>query len=156
MNITDYISYNEDTGEFIALRDRGVVKKGMLLGTKTFNGYLTLCFNRKHYLCHRLAFLLKEGYLPEEDVDHINGIRNDNRWCNLRKATRQQNMFNKTGNINKTLPRNVYLHTSGRFRVKMKVDGKTLHFGYYETVEEANAVANAVRKEHHKEFSKTL
>ena len=71
MEIKDYISYNEETGEFLALQDRGVVKKGMILGSKTLNGYLTLCFDKKTYLCHRLAFLIKEGSLPEGDVDHI-------------------------------------------------------------------------------------
>ena len=45
-------------------------------------------------LSHRLAFLYMEGYFPENDVDHINRIKDDNRWCNLREVFRSCNMRN--------------------------------------------------------------
>lgn len=156
MKITDYISYNENSGVFTATADRCKIKAGDVLGSKTLNGYLSLCFDRKVYLCHRLAFLFKTGSLPDRDVDHINGCRSDNRWANLRLVTRQQNMFNRFGNISKELPRNIYLHTSGKFRVKMKIDGKTRHFGYYSSLEEASKKANEIRKEYHKEYAKEI
>ena len=156
MDIQEFISYNEHTGEFTALKSRGKIKEGVILGSRTVLGYLTLTFNNKSYLCHRLAFFFKTGYFPENDVDHINGNRSDNRWCNLRIATRQQNLFNKTGNKGRESLRNVYPHKSGKFRVKMKINGITTHFGYYSTVEEAISIANSVRKEHHQEFAKAF
>lgn len=156
MRIEDFIGYDEETGCFISLVDRGRARKGMVLGSKTANGYLSICFNGKVYLCHRLAFYFKQGVIPNSDVDHINGCRSDNRWCNLRIATRQQNMFNRSGNLNKELPRNVYFHKSGKFRVKMKIDGETRHFGYFDSLEAASEKANEVRKEYHKEYAKEI
>ena len=57
-------------------------------------GYIVIMINGKNYFAHRLVFLYMEGYLPENDVDHINRIRNDNRWCNLREVSRSCNMKN--------------------------------------------------------------
>lgn len=84
------------------------------------------------------------------DIDHINGNREDNRIENLREATRQQNLFNKRST--RGLPKNVY--SSGeRYRVKMKVDGVTKHYGYFETLEQAAGKAAEVQKFHHGEFA---
>ena len=49
-----------------------------------------------HYdFAHRIAFFLQMGRFPKECIDHINGDRLDNRWCNLREVTRSQNQMNK-------------------------------------------------------------
>ena len=44
---------------------------------------------------HRIAFLWMTGRWPEPETDHINGIRNDNRWSNLREVTVSQNQLNR-------------------------------------------------------------
>jgi hypothetical protein len=59
------------------------------------NGYITIGFKYKHYLAHRLAFLYMTGQWPKEQLDHINGIRDDNKWANLREATPGQNSTNR-------------------------------------------------------------
>ena len=58
------------------------------------HGYIIIRINNKPYRAHRLAFLYVEGYFPEHNVDHINRIRDDNRWCNLRHVTQVCNMQN--------------------------------------------------------------
>lgn len=123
---------------------------------KSAKGYKSLCFKGASLLAHRLAFLKQTGRLPDADVDHINRDRRDNRWCNLREVSRQQNLFNRGKNLNKVLPKNVYLHKpSGRFRVKVKVDGKTQHYGYFDRLEDAVTRAKAVQKMLHGEFAPT-
>jgi len=58
------------------------------------HGYVIIKIKNKAYKAHRLAFLYMTGNFPLEFVDHINGIRSDNRWINLREATNQQNIRN--------------------------------------------------------------
>jgi hypothetical protein len=58
------------------------------------NGYRRIKIDGKLYLSIRLAFLYMEGYFPEHDVDHINRIRDDDRWANLREVSRQCNIRN--------------------------------------------------------------
>ena len=57
-------------------------------------GYIGISINKNPYLAHRLAFLFMVGYLPECDIDHINRIRDDNRWDNLREVSKQCNARN--------------------------------------------------------------
>ena len=62
--------------------------------TSTNNyGYTSVNIWGKRYLAHRLAFLYMVGYIPSE-VDHINGVRLDISWCNLREVTRSENCMN--------------------------------------------------------------
>jgi len=58
------------------------------------HGYRTGTFNGKRFLLHRVAFLLQTGEWPKHTIDHVNGDRLDNRWSNLRQATRGQNNRN--------------------------------------------------------------
>ena len=59
-----------------------------------YDKYIAIGIDGKAYLAHRLAFLYMEGYMPENNVDHINRIRDDNKWCNLREVTQTCNMQN--------------------------------------------------------------
>lgn len=62
--------------------------------TSTFDtGYSRVKLDQKTYRLHRLAFLYMTGSIPDE-IDHINRIKTDNRWCNLREASRHENMSN--------------------------------------------------------------
>ena len=70
---------------------------GAVAGTIHPSGYRYIMVNGKHYNASRLAFLYIRGYFPEHNVDHINRIRNDDRWCNLRKVSHYCNNRN-TGN----------------------------------------------------------
>jgi hypothetical protein len=84
------------------------------VGTKTSNGYLygRLTHNKTHYgfLVHRLAWLLHTGKEPTNQIDHISGIRDDNRACNLREATNRENQCNRHQKVgkDKDLPIGVY------------------------------------------------
>jgi hypothetical protein len=84
------------------------------ISAKTECGYLRtrITHDKKSYefLVHRIAWLLHTGKKPVKQIDHINGIRDDNRICNLREATNQENQWNrhkKTGK-DRDLPIGVY------------------------------------------------
>lgn len=70
-------------------------KQGEQAGGVAVNGYRIIGLNGCMYKAHRLAFLYMEGHMPTVYVDHINRIRDDNRWCNLRHATKLQNAHNR-------------------------------------------------------------
>ena len=85
------------------------------------------------------------GSDPKEQIDHINGIRDDNRWQNLREATSHQNAWNTGDYANNTsgykciYPMNTKRALSKKFRVMMHIDGKKKLIGDFYTIEEAKA-----------------
>lgn len=97
------------------------VKKGSEAGCANHRGYCRLSIDGTQYLTHRIIFLWHHGYMPENDIDHINRIKSDNRIENLREITRSCNMRN-TGNPSdntsgvKGITRDV---TTGRYRVRV-------------------------------------
>ncbi|WP_445012187.1 HNH endonuclease signature motif containing protein [Vreelandella stevensii] len=57
--------------------------------------YRSISINHKHYLAHRLAWLITYGQWPEDKIDHRNGDGLDNRIENLQEATQRDNMHNQ-------------------------------------------------------------
>jgi hypothetical protein len=81
------------------------------------------------------------GEWPPGEIDHINGNRADNRWCNLRLATRGQNQHNRpSARPNKTGFRGVGTNGNG-FCAHISINGKLIHFPTRATAEEAYAKA---------------
>lgn len=58
-------------------------------------GYLRVSIGRKRYKAHRVAWAIYYGEWPEDQIDHINGVRDDNRLSNLRAATNTENARNR-------------------------------------------------------------
>ena len=81
---------------------RKTTLKGCRAGCLTSNGYRTIGIYPKIYREHRIIFLWYYGYTPENDIDHINGIRDDNRISNLREYSDVCNRYNARINKNNT------------------------------------------------------
>lgn len=90
------------------------------------------------------------------EVDHKDNCGSNNKWSNLRLATRSQQLLNtRTRKDNFLGIKNVNLHKpSGKYRVKMRVQGKDRSFGYYDDLELAELVAIEARNKFHGEFAK--
>lgn len=90
---------------------------------------------------HRVAWLLQTGSWPVGEIDHINGIKNDNRWSNLRDVSVSVNQRNTRKQSNNTSGiTGVRWHDRYRsWYAHIGVDGKSLHLGSFSTVEEAVA-----------------
>ena len=100
--LKEVLDYNPDTGLFTWIKSTQQTKAGSVAGNKTNQGYIRISVKRKRYLAHRLAYLYMTGHFPENFIDHINHIRHDNRWTNLRDATSSQNQANQVNPKNNT------------------------------------------------------
>lgn len=140
------IHYDPYTGVFTRLDGSGC---GYIMNT----GYREISVQNKKWLAHRLAFVYMEDYLPKY-VDHINQVKDDNRWCNLRECSHVENMRNtKVRTTSLTGERNVHLHKkSGLYGVTLRINGKVKSFGYYKDLELASLVAKEARDKHYGKF----
>jgi hypothetical protein len=129
-------------------------KLNSLAGTFDKAGYLQIQINKKTYRAHRLIFLYHHGYLPLY-VDHINGVRSNNKIENLREATKSQNSYNSKISIkNKSGFKGVsWVNSCKKWRVRIWVDKKSKSFGLFNDIDYAKFVADAMRYKYHKEFS---
>ncbi len=88
---------------------------------------------------HRVIWMIVHGEWPPEDVDHINGVRSDNRLANLRAVSRSVNLHNvakRSDNLSGVT--GVHWHAkANKWAAEIKVDGAALYLGLFETVEAA-------------------
>jgi hypothetical protein len=110
--------------------------------------YRVISVKSKPYYAHRLVTLWVTGIDPtDKQIDHVNMNKSDNRWFNLRLATKSENMRNR-------YVRGAY-HTPWGWASKIMVNYKSIHLGYFPTkAEAAEAYAIAALKYHGK-FART-
>lgn len=108
-------------------------------------GHRQVRVNGRLTAVHRIIWKMMTGDDPTEQIDHISGEHDDNRWQNLREATSLENAWNKGLNRNCTsgysciYPMHTKRASSKKFRVLMHIDGKKRLVGDFYTIEEAKA-----------------
>lgn len=89
------------------------------------------------------------------EVDHINGNTLDNRKANLRLCTRSENAKNKAVyRNNKSGCKGVNLHSSGKWRARIQVDGKRISLGLYDSLDEAKIAYSTAAKKYYGRFER--
>lgn len=109
-------------------------------GLNITDGYLQVRAENKLYRVHRIAWLYMTGVWAGY-IDHINGIRSDNRWANLRSVSNAENMQNciKPHSNNTTGFLGVYFDKrKKKFRAQIMVHGEKVHLGTHETAKLAH------------------
>ena len=153
------LHYDPLTGVFTRVAARcNKVKIGDVAGSLDSHGHVQISVFGKLRLAHRLAWLYMTGEWPADEIDHKNTIRNDNRWENLREATRVQNQANcKCKNTSLTGAKNIsYRKDNNKYRLRMTVGKKRLTVGHYNTIEEAQAAYILAAEKHHDEFGRIV
>jgi hypothetical protein len=129
-------------------------KKGGIAGWIDEEGYIQIGLLSKHHKAHRLAWLYAHGEMPNNNIDHINCIKTDNRIENLRLANKSQNGMNRGKQKNNTTGfKGVCKETrTGKYKPYATVNGLKHNFSSYNTAEEASQVYKEFIKHHHGEF----
>jgi hypothetical protein len=136
MTINEYLQYNPETGEIIWIKKPSPkVYIGDIAGNLNSLGYLRMQFYGKKYLAHRLAWYLHYGVWPQNEIDHINGIKNDNRINNLRDVTRSENLLNLKSHREKTVKYYTFHKKNNKWQVQKHINGKYIHLGCFDSEE---------------------
>lgn len=150
------LHYNPETGDFFwikTLSHRAVAgrKAGSLV-----NGYYEISIYGKRNRSHRLAFVYMTGKMPKKMVDHINGIKTDNRWVNLRECDNSKNLGNmKRPKHNKSGVKGVYWDSSRKkWHAQIQRKGKSISLGRYKTIDDAAKAYWKAAKEYFGDFAR--
>lgn len=103
-------------------------------------GYLEGKILGKYYKAHRVIWLWMTGEWPKEQVDHINHDRTDNRWCNLREASRLENYRNQSQYKNNKSGCTGVCKQGLKWYTQIAVDGKNVYLGRYNSYDDAVAI----------------
>jgi len=131
------------------------VKKDSVAGNQRQDGYIDIGVNGKLVRAHRLIRLMHYGYMPEF-LDHINGVRNDNRIENLRVATRTQNQMNLKKRVDNSSGYTgvFWVKRMNRWFARIQVNYKSKHIGVFLSIEEAIAARKDAELKYFGEFAR--
>ena len=139
--LRELLLYNPGTGIFRWRVRRGMARAGSIAGRPSGDGHIQISVDGRRYGAHRLAWLYVHGRWPEHLIDHINGVRDDNRIANLRDATHEENARNcaRYRSSRSCIKGVTFRASHGRWRATIRIGGAPRHLGYFDTAEEAAA-----------------
>lgn len=132
------------------------VRPGVEAGGAKGFGYRSVFVDGRDYYCHLVVFALANGRWSAHQVDHINGVRSDNRPENLREATSRQNNQNSgMKKSNKSGYKGVHWETrSGRWVARIRTATKRYHLGSFPDAEMAGLAYAVAAERFNGEFAK--
>lgn len=147
-HLKEIVSYDPDTGGFAWLQPPRDVPVGTPTGHLANNGYFYICLYSKRYLAHRLAWLYMHGAWPKNQIDHINQVRTDNRFANLRDVTPSQNLHNVSWTCtNRSGVRGVsWDKRQQKWRATIAIGRKQRDLGRFDNKHEAGAAYLAAKE----------
>jgi hypothetical protein len=105
--LREILKYDPDTGKFTwrerletfpsspeDIRRFNTRNAGELVYEEAHRGYGRMSLLGKRYKSHRVAWCMTHGAWPDDQIDHINGVRSDNRIENLRAVSQIENSRN--------------------------------------------------------------
>ena len=145
------LKYNQRTGVFVRRISAGnSAPAGTIAGGLNNKGYRIIRADGHRYMAGRLAWFYVHGRWPKDEIDHRNGVRDDNRLSNIREVSHAENQQNRR----RAHSRNVtgllgVSPNEGKFRAAIKLNGRCHYLGNFATPQEAHAAyVKAKRKLH--------
>lgn len=140
MAIEKGFTYNPQTGKIYGIRGKEITNK-------LNKGYIRFQFNHidKIYRLkgHQFGWYWVNKECVEQ-IDHINGVKDDNRICNLRSVTNQENAFNR-----KAVKGYSWHKIEKKWRARIMINNKSIHLGDYKTEEEARQAYLVAKEKYH-------
>jgi len=140
--LTAALAYDAATGLFMRMRGRKGCS-GRIAGSRRKDGYVVIKIAGGVFKAHRLAWLYVHGEWPAGQIDHINGVKYDNRLANLRECSNGENQQNRTAarldNKTSGLIGVSFCNRAKRWVAQIQVNGKKVFIGYFDSPEAAHA-----------------
>lgn len=147
------LDYCPDSGLFtrkVALSNS--VKVGDVAGTVNGKGYVELYVDGRKYLAHRLAWLMFTGTNPSGQIDHVNGIKTDNRIANLRCVDGSTNMENQRAALRGSssgLLGVSWAACAKKWKAQIQVNGSVKYLGLFKCKVKAHEAYLEAKRRHH-------
>jgi hypothetical protein len=147
------LSYDPETGILRWKVNKGPrARAGAIAGTPDGKGYIQVKVDYKLRRAHRIAWAITHGEWPKAEIDHINGVRDDNRLANLREATSAENKQNtrtprshgKAGLLGVS-----WDAKRGAWHARIAVGGMQKSIGRFKTAEAAHAAYLEAKRVYH-------
>lgn len=149
--VRELLHYDPETGNLIwKIRTSPRIKIGDIAGCLKNNGYVEIKADTRLYKAHRLVFLWNHGHWPENDIDHIDGVRHHNQIENLRDVNDQENQRNQRLYFNNSSGF-CGVHWNKRDRkwyAQIRLNGIQKHLGYFDNIRDAIARRKAANIEY--------
>ena len=157
--LREHLDYDSVTGIFRWKKKpaKPGIEVGDIAGGLNNRGYWVIRALGRTRTAHRLAWLWITGEWPADQIDHVNMIRHDNRFANLRECNRSANMANAKAHANNMsgIKGVSFYKPSGRWLAQIKKDGLKQHIGLFDSKEEAAFAYSAKALELFGNFART-
>lgn len=152
-----FLNYDASTGVFVWRNkpNRRITVGGIASCQKRDGHYLVIGLKGKSHLAHRLAWLYEYNEMPDCEIDHINGNKQDNRISNLRTCSSSENKCNRPMSAKNTsgFKGVSFCKRENKFRAYIKKDKKYISLGYFNNAEDAYSAYCAAASCMHGEYA---
>lgn len=150
----ELLEYEPETGILRWKRNMSTrARAGSQAGVVQERRYRRIGIRGTYYMAPRLAWLIMTGDWPADQIDHINGKQDDNRWANLREANSSQNKWNTIKKNRSGLVGAAYHSGKNQYRATIRKYGITKFLGWFDDPVDAHKAYVAASKLLHGEFS---
>lgn len=149
------LRYDPNSGSLTWAVKIGSRKIGQSAGYIDSLGYRRVALGGILFYAHRVIWLMVTGKWPQDQIDHKDRCRSNNKWLNLRPATFSQNRMNSKKPITNTSgAKGVYRIKNGKFIAYANPRKGKVIFGIFDTLEEAKIVYSKRIKDVYGEFAR--
>lgn len=154
--LREILHYDPDAGVWRWREKRGCKRKGAPAGCFNAGGYRVIRIDKCLLRSGRLAWLYTTGEWPQDEIDHRDGDPSNDRWDNLRQATREQNMWNKKHwRTSRNGLKGISWHPKiRRWIAEIGAREGRKYLGCFATAEEAAAAYREAARQHYGEFAR--